>query len=225
MTESIMSKSIRLGAGIGAGCGGLIGAGLGAITLTWSGILVGLIMGLVLGVVTGALTAALTVKIAGTTGGIGVGYFTGMIFGAVFGMLLGALIPMSLWTSVLINGLPMLNGMVMSRLESVIHISFLLSILAAIVGVWVGGKNLLPTNLRVAKQDRIDQYDLVEIVVVPEQYRGIIDVGDVGVAVEIYDHENFEIECVNPDGSYKWLATLNGRYIRLKSKIPDNMYM
>lgn len=220
-----MSKSIRLGAWIGAGCGSLIGAGLGAITLTWDGILVGLIMGLVLGVVTGALSAALTVKTAGVTGGIGVGYFTGMVFGAVFGMILGALIPGSLWTSVLINGLPMLNGMVMSRLETVIHISFLLSILAAIVGVWVGGKNLVPTNLRMANPDRIDQYDLVEIVVVPEQYRGIIEVGDIGVAVEIYDYENFEIECVNPDGSYKWLATLNARYIRLKSKIPDNMYM
>jgi hypothetical protein len=225
MTESIMSKSILLGAWIGAGCGGLIGAGLGAITLTWSGILVGLMIGLVLGVVTGALTAALTVKTAGTTGGIGVGYFTGIVFGAVFGMLLGALIPMSLWTGVLTNGLPMFDGLVMSRLETVIHISFLLSILAAIVGVWVGGKNLVPINLRVAKQDRIDQYDLVEIVVVPEQYSGIIEVGDIGVAVEIYGHENFEIECVNPDGSYKWLATLNGRYIRLKSKIPDNMYM
>ena len=225
MKNSIMQKSIRLGTLIGAVFGGVIGAGAGAMTLSMNGILVGLLSGCLLGGVTGSLTAALTVKTAGTTGGIGVGYFTGLVFGALFGMILGALIPMSLWIGTLANGLPMLDGLVMSRLETVIHISFLLSVLAAIVGVWLGGKNLVPVNLSVAKEDRIDQYDLVEVVVVPEQYYGIIEAGDIGVAVEIYGHENFEIECVNPDGSYKWLATLNGRYIRLKSKIPDNMYM
>mgnify|MGYP003575274453 CR=1 FL=1 len=225
MNESMMRRSILLGASIGAIFGGLIGAGAGAVTLTINGILVGLLIGFLLGGVTGVLTAALTVKTAGTTGGIGVGYFTGIVFGAVFGMILGALVPMSLWIGVLANGLPMLDGLALSRLETVFHISFLLSVLAAIVGVWVSGKNLVPINLSVAREDRIDQYDLVEIVVVPEQYRGIIEVGDIGVAVEIYNHEDFEIECVNPDGSYKWLATLNGRYIRLKSKIPDNMYM
>lgn len=225
MKNPIMQKSIRLGTLIGAVFGGLIGAGAGAMTLTLNGILVGLLIGFLLGGITGILTAALTVKTAGTTGGIGVGYFTGLVFGALFGIILGALIPMSLWIGISTNGLPMLNGLLMSRLETVIHISFLLSVLAAIVGVWVGGKNLVPINLRVATEDRIDQYDLVEVVVVPEQYRGIIEAGDIGVAVEIYEHENFEIECMNPDGSYKWLATLNGRYIRLKSKIPDNMYM
>jgi hypothetical protein len=223
MNGSIMQKSMRLGALIGAIFGGVIGAGAGAITMTFRGILVGLMIGLLIGVVTGVITAVLTVKTAGTTGGIGVGYFTGMLFGAMFGMILGAFIPMALWTSVLANGLPLLGRLVMSRVETIMHISFLLSVLAAIVGVWVGGKNLVPRNLSVAKQDRIDQYDLVEIVVVPEQYNGLIDVGDIGVAVEIYEHEDFEIECVNPDGSYKWLATLNSRYIRLKSKIPDNM--
>jgi hypothetical protein len=225
MDGSIMRKSIRLGALIGTIFGGVIGAGAGAITMTFSGILVGVLLGLFLGGLTGILTAALTVKTAGTTGGIGVGYFTGMVFGAMLGFVIGALIPMPLWTSGLASRLPMLDGLVLSRLETMIHISFLLSILAAIVGVWVGGKNLVPINLSMPKQDRIDQYDLVEIVVVPEQYNGIIEVGDIGVAVEIYEHENFEIECVNPDGSYKWLATLHSRYIRLKSKIPDNMYM
>lgn len=225
MNDFMMRRSILLGALIGTIFGGFIGAGAGAVTMTLNGILIGSMIGILLGMITGALTAALTVKTAGTTGGIGVGYFTGMVFGAMFGVILGTFIPMSLWTSVLANELPMLDEVGMSRFETVIHISFLLSVLAAIVGVWVGGKNLVPRNLSVAKQDRIDQYDLVEIVVVPEQYNGIIDVGDIGVAVEIYDHEDFEIECVNPDGSYKWLATLNGRYIRLKSKIPDNMYM
>jgi hypothetical protein len=191
--------------------------------MTLNGILVGLIVGLLLGLIAGALTAALTARIAGTAGGIGVGYFTGMIFGGIFGMFLGALIPPSLRMSANTAGIPVLDALMMGRFETAMLASFLFSILATMVGAWVAGQNLVPRNLTVAKQDRIDQYDLVEIIVVPEQYAGIIQVGDIGVAVEIYAHEDFEIECLNPDGSYKWLATLNSRYIRLKSKIPDNM--
>jgi MFS family permease len=223
MNESLMRKSIFLGVLIGAIFGGLIGAGFGAITMTLNGALIGMVVGLVLGVVTGALTAALTVKTAGTTGGIGVGYFTGMFFGAVFGMMLGALIPAPLWTSLLADGLPMLDELMTSRFETVIHFSFLLSVLAAIVGVWVGGKNLVPSPLEVIKYYNIDQYDLVEITQVPEEYKDIIDIGDIGVVVEIDDNESFEIECLRPDGSYKWLETLHSKYLRLKSKIPDNM--
>jgi hypothetical protein len=218
-----MQESIRLGAAIGAVFGGLIGAGAGALTMTLGGILAGLIIGLFLGLVTGVLTAALTVRTAGTTGGIGVGYFTGMVFGGVFGMFLGVLIPPSLRMSASTEGIPVLDALVMGRFETAMLASFLFSILATMVGAWVGGKNLVPRNLTVKKQERIDQFDLIEIVVVPEQYNGIIEIGDIGVAVEIYDHEDFEVECLNPDGSYKWLATLNERYIRLKSKIPDNM--
>src|SRR5512135_1380592 len=66
----------------------------------------------------------------------------------------------------------------------------------------------------------IDQYDLVEIIQVPEEYQGIINLGDVGAVVEKYDDENFEIECVQPDSSCKWLVTLNIQEIRLKSKDP-----
>jgi hypothetical protein len=68
--------------------------------------------------------------------------------------------------------------------------------------------------------DGINQYDLVEIIQVPEKYVGVIDVGDVGVVVETYDHNNFVIECIQPGGSYKWLETLNIQYVRLKSKDP-----
>jgi hypothetical protein len=103
--------------------------------------------------------------------------------------------------------------------------SFLLSILATIVGVWVAGKNFIPTKLEFQQSERIDQYDLVEVVLVPETHEGIIEVGDIGVVVEIDDNESFEIECLRPDGSYKWLATLHTKYIRLKQKIPDNMNM
>lgn len=146
--RSITRTSIALGSFIGAIFGALIGAGLGAITKSLNGILIGLVIGLILGVVTGALTAALTVKTAGTTGGIGVGYFTGMVFGGVFGMIVGALIPTSLRMSAHTEGLPVLDALVMGRFETAILIGFPLSILATIVGSWIGGKNLVPRNLK-----------------------------------------------------------------------------
>jgi hypothetical protein len=145
--KSITRTSIGLGSLIGAIFGALIGGGLGAITKSLNGILIGLLIGLILGVVTGALTAALTVKTAGTTGGIGVGYFTGMLFGGVFGMILGTLIPTSLRLSAHTEGLPVLDALMMGRFETAILLSFLLSILATIVGAWIGGKNLVPRNL------------------------------------------------------------------------------
>ena len=74
-------------------------------------------------------------------------------------------------------------------------------------------------------RDNINQYDLVEVTRVPEEYRGVIDIGDIGVVVEKYDDENFEIECVNPGGSYKWLETLNIKYVRLRSKDPYNPWI
>ena len=146
--KPIMQSSILLGIEIGAIFGGLIGAGFGAITMTLNGILVGLVIGLILGVVTGALTAALTVKAAGTTGGIGVGYFTGMLFGGVFGMIVGMLFPTSLRMNANTQGLPVLDALVMGRFETAILTSFLLSILGIIVGAWIGGKNLIPRNLK-----------------------------------------------------------------------------
>ena len=144
--QSITETSITLGVVIGAIFGALIGVGLGAITKSLNGILVGMVIGLILGVVTGALTAALTVKTAGTTGGIGVGYFTGMIFGAVFGMILGALIPASLRMRAHTEGLPLLDALTQGSFQTAVLASFLLSILATIVGVWIGGKNLVDEN-------------------------------------------------------------------------------
>jgi hypothetical protein len=146
--ESITKPSIALGSFIGASSGALIGGGLGAITKSFNGILIGLLIGLILGAVTGALTAALTVKTAGTTGGIGVGYFTGMIFGGVFGMIIGVLIPTSLLTSAHTEGLPVLDVLALGRFETAVSLSFVLSILATIVGVWIGGRNLIPRNLK-----------------------------------------------------------------------------
>ena len=148
LNRTLMQKSIRLGAVIGTVFGLLIGAAFGAITTTFNGVLIGAIIGSVLGIVTGIPTAALTAKMAGTTGGIGVGYFTGMVFGSVFGLILGALIPSSLRMSAHTEGLPVLDALVMGRFETAILTSFLLSILATIVGAWVGGKNLVPRNLK-----------------------------------------------------------------------------
>jgi len=145
---SMMQESITLGAVIGTIFGGLIGVGLGAITMTLNGILIGLIIGLVLGVVTGALTAALTVRTAGSTGGVGVGYYTGTVFGGIFGILVGALIPTSLRMSAHTEGLPVLDALAIGRFETAVLFGFLLSILDTIVGVWIGGKNFIPRNLR-----------------------------------------------------------------------------
>jgi len=146
--KAILQTSVNLGAAIGGIFGALIGAGLGAITRNLNGILLGLVIGLVLGVVTGALTAALTVKIAGTTGGIGVGLYTGMLFGGFLGMILGALIPTSLRVSAHTEALPMLDALTMGRFETSMLTGFLLSILGTIVGVWIGGKNEVPRNLK-----------------------------------------------------------------------------
>ena len=68
--------------------------------------------------------------------------------------------------------------------------------------------------------EKIDQYDLVEIIQVPAEHAGLINIGDVGVVLEKYDEESFEIECAGADGTRKWLETLNIRYVRLRSKDP-----
>lgn len=75
------------------------------------------------------------------------------------------------------------------------------------------------------RRDRIDPYDLVEITRVPEEYAGIMQVGDTGVVVEKYDEQHFEIECIRPGGASKWLGPLHVRYIRLKSKDPYSMWI
>jgi hypothetical protein len=146
--KPIMQSSILLGLTSGGIFGGLMGAGFSAITKNLNVILVGFVIGLGIGAITGALTAALTVKTAGRTGGIGVGYFTGMIFGGVFGMILGALIPTSLRMSANTQDMPVLDALMMGRFETAMLVSFLLSILGTMVGTWVGGKNLVPRNLK-----------------------------------------------------------------------------
>src|SRR5262245_32881864 len=75
------------------------------------------------------------------------------------------------------------------------------------------------------EREKINQYDLVEIIQVPEKYEDVMDIGDIGVVVDKFDDKNFEIECIQPGGSYKWLKPLNIKYIRLKSKDPFSNWM
>lgn len=146
MNKSIMQKSILFGAVLGTLLGALIGTGFGAITLTIDGTLTGLVIGLGLGLITGIFAAALTVKTAGTTGGVSVGVYAGMGFGAVFGMIIGVLIPESVRMRANTHGMPVLDALMLGRFETAILTSFLLSILATIVGAWIGGRNLVPRN-------------------------------------------------------------------------------
>jgi hypothetical protein len=145
--RTLMQKSVTSGAKIGAVFGLIIGAVFGAVTTTVNGVLIGAVVGSILGTITGVPTAALTAKIAGTTGGIGVGYFIGMVFGGVLGLILGALVPPSRWTSAQTEGVPVLGALMRGRIETAISASFLLSVLATIVGSWIAGNNLASRNL------------------------------------------------------------------------------
>jgi hypothetical protein len=147
-SRSMLRSSVLLGTLIGAGVGALTMSGLGAITKSLNGILIGLAIGIVLGGITGALTAALTVKTAGTTGGVGVGYYTGMLLGGFLGLLIGVLIPTSWRESAHTEGLPVLDALAMGPFETAALLGFLLSILATIVGIWIGGRNSVPRNLK-----------------------------------------------------------------------------
>ncbi|HEX6035859.1 MAG TPA: hypothetical protein VFY83_15580 [Anaerolineales bacterium] len=146
--RTLMQRSVTSGAVIGAVFGIVIGAVFGAITMTLDGVLIGAMVGSILGIITGVPTAALTAKIAGTTGGIGAGYFIGMVFGGVLGLILGALVPPTLWMSAQTEAMPVLSALMQGRFETAISTSFLLSVLATIVGSWIAGNNLVPRDLK-----------------------------------------------------------------------------
>jgi len=67
---------------------------------------------------------------------------------AILGLIVGALIPPSLRMSANTQGMPVLDALMMGRFETAMLTSFLLSILGTMVGVWIGGKNLIPRNLK-----------------------------------------------------------------------------
>ena len=76
-----------------------------------------------------------------------------------------------------------------------------------------------------AGRKKINQYDVIEVIDVPEKLRGVIEIGDIGTVVEKYDDRNFEVECILPGGGTKWLATLPIKYIRLKTKDPYDRWI
>lgn len=66
----------------------------------------------------------------------------------------------------------------------------------------------------------LQDFDVVEVWNVPEEYADTIDKGDRGAVVHKFDDESFEIECVNDDGTTRWLCTLkrdNLWYVRQSS--------
>jgi ABC-type long-subunit fatty acid transport system fused permease/ATPase subunit len=71
-----------------------------------------------------------------------------MLLGGALGLLIGALIPTSWRMQAHTEGLPVLDALAMGRFETAIMMGFFLSILATIVGVWIGGRNSVPRNLK-----------------------------------------------------------------------------
>ena len=71
-----------------------------------------------------------------------------MLVGGLLGIILGALVPTSLRLRAHTEELPVLDALAQGRLETAILAGFFLSILATIVGVWVGGRNQVPRNLK-----------------------------------------------------------------------------
>lgn len=148
MTEGnkLYLKSSVFGAGLGLAFGALIGAITGALSVSWDAILFCAVAGGIIGVFAGALTGAFVVRTAGSTGGVSMGAYTGMAFGAFLGGLLGIFIPASFRASVAAFNILLLKVLTQGWFETAVLLSFLVSILCAIVGAWVSGQNFIPRN-------------------------------------------------------------------------------
>jgi hypothetical protein len=109
--------------------------------------LFGMRLGSIFGAILGALTGALAAQTSGTTGGVSIDAYTGMAFGAIFGGILGAFIPDSFRADVASLNILILQVMTQGRFETAMLLSFLLSVVATIVGAWVGGRNLKPREI------------------------------------------------------------------------------
>jgi MFS family permease len=145
--KSLYLKSSIFGVSLGFGVGALLGAATGAMSSSWTGIQFGAIAGGLLGALTGALTGMVTVRIAGRTGGVSTGAYTGMLFGAVLGGVLGIFIPDSFRVSVAAFHVLVLEVLTQGRFETAVLLSFLLSVVATMVGAWVSGRNFKPRDL------------------------------------------------------------------------------
>jgi len=74
-------------------------------------------------------------------------------------------------------------------------------------------------------REEIEQYDFVEVIHLPPNLEGVIELGDIGVVVEKYDAENLQVECLQTGGATKWLERVHARYVRLRTKDPYNPWI
>lgn len=68
---------------------------------------------------------------------------------------------------------------------------------------------------------KLDEYDVVEVLRNSEPEYEDVSVGDKGAVVLKHTENEFEVECVNPDGTTKWFHTMprrNVRYVREKPR-------
>lgn len=61
---------------------------------------------------------------------------------------------------------------------------------------------------------KLEEYDVVKVLAVPESKEDYISIGDIGTIVFVYSDDTFEVECVIKDGSTKWLAKFPRRFIK-----------
>lgn len=145
--DMLIQESVFLGCVLGLVAGSLLGFVTGALTMNTQGTLAGTVLGSLLGILSGSLIGAVTARTAGRSGGPAVGAYTGMGLGAFLGAIAGLLIPNSVRMSALVLETPVLNVIASSRFETVAFFFFLLCILGTIIGVIVGGRNLIPRKL------------------------------------------------------------------------------
>ena len=60
----------------------------------------------------------------------------------------------------------------------------------------------------------LKEFDIIEVLAVPESDRDIVSVGDVGTVVFVYSNDAFEVKCVMDDGSTKWLVKFPRNFIK-----------
>ena len=61
---------------------------------------------------------------------------------------------------------------------------------------------------------KLEEYDVVKVLAVPESKENCISIGDEGTIVYVYSVDAFEVECVLKDGSTKWLAEFPRNFIK-----------
>lgn len=63
----------------------------------------------------------------------------------------------------------------------------------------------------------LKEHDVVRVCTVPHEYEGVIAKGDKAAVLMVLHGTSktvYETECVNPDGSSKWVATLERQHLK-----------